>query len=245
MVSLTTMYAGQANSPIALLASDINDSATSITVDNGNILPAATTWLTIGADTDDAETVLMTGKSGNVLTVTRGQQGTIAKAWGAGANVQRCFTASDHNVLIDNVNALNGGKAESSHDHTKSQITDFPATMAPSAHKSTHATGGGDALTPADIGAAEKSLATTATILAESWTGSSAPFSYTLSVAGVTTTSVQEILPSLTITAAELESLQAANVQDGGQTAGQITLKAFGDKPTIDLPVRIVLRGDL
>jgi hypothetical protein len=36
------------------------------------------------------------------------------------------------------------------HTHTRSQITDFP-------HKSTHASGGADALTPADIGAAPAS----------------------------------------------------------------------------------------
>lgn len=46
------------------------------------------------------------------------------------------------------------GAAAASHNHTKSQITDFPAAMAPTAHKSTHATGGADALTAADVGAA-------------------------------------------------------------------------------------------
>jgi len=47
-----------------------------------------------------------------------------------------------------------GDLAAASHTHTKSQITDFPTSMTPTAHKSTHATGGTDALTATDIGAA-------------------------------------------------------------------------------------------
>jgi hypothetical protein len=85
---------------------------------------------------------------------------------------------------------------------------------------------------------------TEATLLASGWTGDSAPYSYTLSVTGVTADSHQELLPALDITAEQLAALQAANIQDGGQAAGTVTLKAFGTKPTIDLPIRIILRGD-
>lgn len=134
MVTLTAMYDGQANSPPALLTSEITNSATSIAVDDSSILPAAPTWMTLGADTEEAETVKLTNKVGNTLTVTRGQQGTTAKAWGIGTKVQRCFTAEDHNVLIDNIEALNTGKAEAS-------------------HAATHKTAGDDAISPADIGA--------------------------------------------------------------------------------------------
>lgn len=92
---------------------------------------------------------------------------------------------------------------------------------------------------------ADKSNTVTATLLASGWTGDSAPYSYTLAVTGVTATSNQELLPALDITTEQLVALQAANIQDGGQEAGSVTLKAFGeDKPTIDLPIRIILRGD-
>ena len=84
----------------------------------------------------------------------------------------------------------------------------------------------------------------TATLLAASWTGDAAPYSYTLMVSGVTATSNQEVLPALNITVEQLEALQSANIQDGGQAANIITLKAYGDKPTIDLPIRVIKRGD-
>lgn len=84
----------------------------------------------------------------------------------------------------------------------------------------------------------------TATLLAASWTGSSAPYTYTLAVNGVTANSNQELLPALTITSEQLTVLQAANIQDGGQAVNSVTLTAFGDKPTIDLPIRVIVRGD-
>lgn len=100
-------------------------------------------------------------------------------------------------------------------------------------------------VTAEQTGAAAKSAVTAATLSAGVWTGSAAPYSYTLSVPAVTATSANEILPGVSITADQLDLLQSANIQDGGQTAGSITLLAYGGKPTADLPVRIIVRGDL
>lgn len=84
----------------------------------------------------------------------------------------------------------------------------------------------------------------TATLLASGWTGSEAPFVYTLSVAGVTATSYQELLPAVNITAEQLKALQAANITDGGQAAGSMTLKAYGKVPTVDIPIRVIKEGE-
>ena len=84
----------------------------------------------------------------------------------------------------------------------------------------------------------------TATLAAASWTGSEAPYVYTLAVAGVTATSYQELLPAVDITAEQLAALQAANITDGGQAAGTMTLKAYGKKPTVDIPIRVIKEGE-
>ena len=94
-------------------------------------------------------------------------------------------------------------------------------------------------------GKVSSSSLVTATLTAAGWTGSAAPYSQTILIAGVTATSANELLPGSGITADQLKALQAANIQDGSQAAGSITVKAYGDKPTINLPVRIIVRGDL
>lgn len=82
------------------------------------------------------------------------------------------------------------------------------------------------------------------TLLAASWTGSAAPYSYTLAVDGVTATSTNDLNPSLSITAEQLEALQLANIIDGGQSSGTITLRAYGTKPSIDIPIRVHVKGE-
>ena len=112
---------------------------------------------------------------------------------------------------------------------------------APLTHATRHYTGGSDAIVPQNILAAKKSRLETTTLLAANW----AEQSYTLAVSGISPDSAVEVLPALSLTEEELEALQAANLQDGGQTEGSMTLIAFGDVPVIDLPIRVIVRGDL
>lgn len=91
--------------------------------------------------------------------------------------------------------------------------------------------------------AAIKSKQTTATI-GTVWENSSAPYTQTISISGVKTNSIVEISLPSSATAAQVAAFQKLNLQDGGQTAGSITLRAFGTKNTISIPVNVVVRSD-
>lgn len=70
---------------------------------------------------------------------------------------------------------------------------------------------------------------------------------YTVSNANITATSAVELLPRENngITQAQLEALSGAMIVGGTQAAGSIQLVALGDKPTVDIPVTIIIRRDL
>jgi len=112
MSELLTMYPAQANSPETSLSGALTAAGTTVNVVDGSVLPDAPNLLTIGADGGSAETVLMTAKNGNTLTVERAQNGTTARAWSAGDVIGRYFTAADQTALQENINRLNEGKAE-------------------------------------------------------------------------------------------------------------------------------------
>ena len=78
--------------------------------------------------------------------------------------------------------------------------------------------------------------------LSTSWAGTEAPYSQTVAVSGVTSGSVVDIDVASTVTAEQLDAYINAKIVDGGQAAGSITLKAFGDKPEVVIPVKIVVR---
>ena len=112
MSELVTMYPAQANSPETSLSGALTAAGTTVNVVDGSVLPEAPNLLTIGADGSTAETMLMTAKNGNVLTVTRAQNGTTARAWSAGDVIARYFTAADQTAMQENIKKLNEGKAE-------------------------------------------------------------------------------------------------------------------------------------
>ena len=131
MSELVTMYPAQANSPETSLSGALTAAGTTVNVVDGSVLPEAPNLLTIGADGSTAETVLMTAKNGNVLTVTRAQNGTTARAWSAGDVIARYFTAADQTAMQENIKKLNEGKAEKAVSPTAGHFAGLDASGNP------------------------------------------------------------------------------------------------------------------
>ena len=131
MSELVTMYPAQANSPETSLSGALTAAGTTVNVVDGSVLPEAPNLLTIGADGSTAEMVLMTAKNGNVLTVTRAQNGTTARAWSAGDVIARYFTAADQTAMQENIKKLNEGKAEKAASPTAGNFAGLDASGNP------------------------------------------------------------------------------------------------------------------
>jgi hypothetical protein len=99
------MYLGMVNSPQTELATAIDDTQTTIDVQNGDSLPDAPNLaVIIGGEL--SETILYTEKTGNVLSgITRGFQGE-ARGWSLGTKIVRNGTEYDHRAFKENIEDL-------------------------------------------------------------------------------------------------------------------------------------------
>lgn len=106
------------------------------------------------------------------------------------------------------------------------------------AHKSTHASGGSDVLTPSDIGAATTTVYTAT--LDTTWSGATAPYSKTVTVTGIsaTDTPIVDVVMSGTYTTDEARIEAWGYIYRITTAANSITLYAT-DKPTVSLPIQI------
>ena len=101
---MADLYKGIEGSPITYLAADISAGQTTISIADDTALPDAPNIATIGFG-ENVETIKYGQKSNGVLQeVVRGVEG-IPRAWQAGTEVARFFTAYDHNSIIENFNA--------------------------------------------------------------------------------------------------------------------------------------------
>lgn len=100
---------------VAQLSAPITSGATTCTVSGFTGFPPTPFWAEIARGTASAEMVNVTNVSGSTLTISRGQDGTVASSHGAGDNLEHVapaavFNASDaHIAASTNVHGLSGG----------------------------------------------------------------------------------------------------------------------------------------
>lgn len=90
---------------------------------------------------------------------------------------------------------------------------------------------------------ASKSLSAQVNAPSADWQGDNAPYTLTLTVNGVTADNNIEVGLASTATLEEIKNSSTALIQCTSQSANTITLTAFKKKPTIDLPIQIIILG--
>lgn len=100
-----------------------------------------------------------------------------------------------------------------------------------------------DAVNKEYVDAKSRSIRTTATITAAGWSGSGA-YTQTIAIEGVEEDSIVEISLPKTVTVDQVKAFNALLLQDGGQASGTITLRCFGTKNTVDIPINVIVRRD-
>ena len=89
---------------------------------------------------------------------------------------------------------------------------------------------------------ANLSVAISAVLSMSAWS-ENAPYSQTISVDGLTEEQNGIITIGQNITTEQLEDVVAADMRISDQADGSLTVTAYGDKPTRDIPVTIILLG--
>ena len=114
------------NNASSTLASAINSSQTSVTVatGTGTLFPAISGsdsfYATIVNSSNLLEIVRVTGRSGDTLTVVRGQEGTTARDYAAGDKIELRVTAAGLNSKFDKTGGAITGNVSQTGDYTLS-----------------------------------------------------------------------------------------------------------------------------
>ena len=84
------------------------------------------------------------------------------------------------------------------------------------------------------------------TLNSGSWGGSEPPYTYTINNSSITDTNeAVEIAPNNTASNEQLLAYMACGLCGGTISAGKIVLKAFGSKPEINIPIVMIIRGEI
>lgn len=87
------------------------------------------------------------------------------------------------------------------------------------------------------------STETTATLVASAWEGTTAPFTQTISVEGMTSATQGTVNVSESATDEQFRAAAYAILRKTAQGTNSITVKAYGEKPTVDIPLTVIMGG--
>ena len=87
----------------------------------------------------------------------------------------------------------------------------------------------------------EPAIVKNVTAPASGWSGSAAPYTNTISVVGVTADNIVEVSLTNTATDAQVTACMDAQIAKATQAVGKITLYAYGEKPTVNLPITAII----
>ena len=83
-------------------------------------------------------------------------------------------------------------------------------------------------------------------LLADNWGGTSSPYTYTInSITNIDSNTNAHTILNSNVTEAQLLSFREAMIVDGGLSTDTIVFKALGIKPTINIPIKIIISKSL
>lgn len=82
------------------------------------------------------------------------------------------------------------------------------------------------------------------TISASGWSGTEVPYSYSISNSKITAINILDLIIN-TNTQKLVDSLNSYQINGYKQEAGKLTIYAWGEKPSTDIPAIMVIRGGI
>jgi hypothetical protein len=171
------------------------------------------------------------------------------------SNVQAALerlNTHNHNNIYYTETELDNGQLDNRYLQTVNALvlgttstTAFRGDYGNTAYNHSQTTGNPHGTTAVEVGAEKIGTITDYTLLSSEWVGSTAPFTYQFTLSGITANTRIEWYLSLDAELVEAEAWSALNLQDGGNTNNTVNLKAYGEKPTIDIPVKYIIGGEL
>ena len=114
-------------------------------------------------------------------------------------------------------------------------LSEIPSEFDPSAHANTHSKDGSDPITPESIGAASASKLYYGTLLATGWVENE----QTVSIPGLPADAEGDVRIAVSATDDEFLAWSAAIPRVTAHSSGSVTITAYGDVPTINIPFEI------